>query len=94
MRKIAISSTHGGFSLSDTALTILGLKDDWDLKRDDPRLIALIESMGPEAVGGDYSSLAIVEIPDDVSWHIAEYDGAEWIAEDHRRWHAEEVPCK
>ena len=94
MRKIAINSTHGGFCLSDTALTILGLKDDWDVKRDDPRLIALIESMGPEAVGGEHTSLAIVEIPDDVNWVIKEYDGAEWVAEVHRTWRAGEVPCK
>jgi hypothetical protein len=27
-----------------------------------------------------------VEIPGDVSWHIGEYDGVEWVAEDHRTW--------
>jgi hypothetical protein len=23
-----------------------------------------------------------------VSWHVEEYDGMEWIAEDHRTWYA------
>ena len=32
------------------------------------------------------AKLKIVEIPDDVEWIIEEYDGKEWIAEDHRRW--------
>jgi len=27
-----------------------------------------------------------VEIPDDVKWHIHEYDGLEHVAEDHRTW--------
>ena len=107
MRKIAISSTHGGFSLSDTALTILGIPLPYrcqqsdlevdceeDLKRDDPRLIALFESMGPEAFGAEGTDLVIVEIPDDVKWLIKQYDCAEWIAEVHRTWRAEEVPCK
>jgi hypothetical protein len=30
--------------------------------------------------------LEIIDIPDDVKWHIAEYGGTEWIAEDHRTW--------
>jgi len=25
-------------------------------------------------------------VPDDVKWHIAEFDGWEWVAEDHRTW--------
>ncbi len=55
------------------------------VKRDDPTLITVIEALGKEA-NSRFSDLAIVEIPDDVAWHIEEYDGLEWVAENHRTW--------
>ena len=33
------------------------------------------------------ANLKMVEIPDDVEWEIADYDGKEWVAEKHRTWH-------
>jgi hypothetical protein len=54
-------------------------------QRNDPDLIAVIEEMGEESWGWA-SELAIVEIPDDVEWHIHEYDGLEHVAENHRTW--------
>lgn len=59
--------------------------DDYSIDRNDPALIQVIEEMGEES-WGSFAELSIVEIPDDVKWHIAEYDGREWIAEDHRTW--------
>lgn len=59
--------------------------DDYSIPRDDSVLIQIVEEMG-EAASGKYGRLKIVEIPDDVKWHIAEYDGNEWVAEDHRTW--------
>ena len=53
--------------------------------RADPDLIAVIEEMGEKA-NSWASEISIVEIPDDVKWHIHEYDGMEHIAEDHRTW--------
>ena len=53
--------------------------------RSDADLIAVIEEMGEKA-NNWAAEIAIVEIPDDVKWHIAEYDGIEWVAEDHRTW--------
>lgn len=53
--------------------------------RSDPDLIAVIEEMGDSA-NGWAAEIAIVEIPDDVKWHIHEYDGIEHVAEDHRTW--------
>jgi len=36
---------------------------------------------------GPYADLEIVEIPDEVDYEIAEYDGLEYIAESHRKWY-------
>lgn len=53
--------------------------------RADADLIAVVEEMGDEAQG-NYASLRIIEIPDDVEWEVHEYDGREHIAEVHRTW--------
>ena len=53
--------------------------------RDDPALIQVVESLG-ERANGWAADLAVVEIPDDVKWHIHEYDGIEHVAENHRTW--------
>ena len=60
---------------------------DYDMteNRADPDLIAVIEELGDKA-NTQYSDIAIIEIPDDVKWHIHEYDGLEHVAEDHRTW--------
>jgi len=58
-----------------------------DIARDDPILVRLIKDWGDD-VDGEYADLAIVQIPGNVDWIIEEYDGLEWVAEDHRTWHA------
>ncbi len=58
---------------------------DYTENRSDPDLIAVIEEMGNESWGWA-AEIGIVEIPDDVKWHIHEYDGIEHVAEDHRTW--------
>ena len=92
--KIVINTRHGGFGLSEEAEMkykgILGITDEHfypskDIPRDCPVLIALVEEMG-EGVNSRYSSLKVVEVPDDADWYIAEYDGSEHIAEVHRTW--------
>lgn len=55
------------------------------IKRDDPILIRVVNELGDKA-NGKYSKLKIVEIPSDVQYTIEEYDGDEWIAEEHRTW--------
>lgn len=57
----------------------------YDIERNDPILIQVVEELGDIAFG-DYSDLRIVEIPDDVQWKIDEYDGVESIHEVHRVW--------
>lgn len=53
--------------------------------RSDPDLVAVVEELGPRA-NGRHAALAVVEVPDDVAWTIEEYDGIEWVAEQHRTW--------
>ena len=59
---------------------------DRDLDRDDETLIAVIEALGSKLASGRFGAVEIVEIPDDVEWTIEEYDGLEWVAEQHRTW--------
>lgn len=72
-------------SVFDPGLRILTASFSPDIDRDDPLLIQVVEEMG-DAADGDYATLAIIEIPDDVEWEIDEYDGKEHIAEKHRTW--------
>ena len=55
--------------------------------RSHPELIKLFEAEGA-AIQGEHSKLAIREVPDEYAGriHIEEYDGQEWIAEDHKTW--------
>ena len=57
----------------------------YDLKRDDPVLVQVVEELGEEA-NSWASALEVVEIPDDVDWKIDDYDGQESIHEKHRSW--------
>lgn len=58
---------------------------EYDIERNDPILVQVVEEMGDEA-NGIYSSLKVVEITDGVEWVIHEYDGVESIHEKHRIW--------
>ncbi len=93
IRRIAICKQHGGFGLSEQAQArykeLAGITDtnwyDRDVARDDPYLIQTIKELG-EAANTRFCTLKIVEIPAEVEWEIAEYDGLEWVAEKHRTW--------
>lgn len=56
-----------------------------EIERTDKDLIKVVETLGEKA-SGQCSSLKVIEIPDDVSWEIDEYDGFESIHEVHRSW--------
>ena len=58
---------------------------DQSIARDDPALIAVVQNLGA-AANGAHARLKIVTIPADVAWQIDEYDGKEWVAEQHRTW--------
>lgn len=76
-------------SLEDRAANNKAMREqelyDRDIPRDDPHLVETVEALG-DAAGGRFASLKVVEIPDDVVWEIEEYDGLEWVAEQHRTW--------
>ena len=88
MRKIVINKCYGGFGLSDFALNLLGLScNDYPvINRDDARLVEIVEKWG-ELCNDKYAKLKVVSIPDDVQWHIEDYDGMEKVAENHRVWY-------
>jgi hypothetical protein len=90
MIKIVINRCYGGFGLSAGALAIHASRTgkelyDWEIPRDDPILVEIVEELG-ERANGPHSILKIVEVPEDVNWYIEEYDGLEWVAERHRTW--------
>jgi hypothetical protein len=57
-----------------------------EIERNDPTLVQVVEELSEKA-SGPHAELKVVEIPDDVKWKIEEYDGVEWVAEQHRTWH-------
>ncbi len=56
-----------------------------DIKRNDPILVQVVKELG-ELANGRFAELKLVDIPVDVQWTIEEYDGDEWVAEQHRTW--------
>lgn len=92
---IVINTCYGGFGLSQRAedeyrkLAMIEHDNaDWysrEIDRDDPYLVKVVNDLGMGA-NGPHANLKIVEVPGDVEWEIAEYDGNEWVAEKHRTW--------
>ena len=90
---IVINDCYGGFGLSERAIKeykkLAGITDgdfsDRNIARDDPYLVKIVRELGMGA-NGVHANLKIIEIPGDVKWDIAEYDGVEWVAEVHRTW--------
>lgn len=77
--KIVINDCYGGYGLSEDFLEKYG-KEFIERERNDPELIAAIEEFGEDEASGYYSSLSIVQIPDDCTdYCIHEYDGAESV---------------
>lgn len=92
--KVVINPCYGGFGLSAESLEEYKQKANitdpdfahWDIDRTCPILVEMVERMMSDTINDSFSSLKVVEIPDDVEWQIEEYDGAEWVAEKHRTW--------
>lgn len=91
-QKIVVAASHGGFGLSEKGLLRLGelderwrVDDPFDIPRDNPALVQVVEEMGKEA-SDPHAELKVVEIPEGVEWELGYYEGREWVAEKHRRW--------
>jgi hypothetical protein len=89
--KIIINTCYGGFGLSKKALALFNERAGavvtyaGHIERNNHILVEIVEQLG-EAASDGCSKLKVVEIPDDIQWHIHEYDGWETIHEDHRVW--------
>ena len=88
--KVVINVRFGGFGFSpageDEILRRGGATaNSWDIERTDPILVEMIEE-NASLYSGDHARLHVVEVPDDVQWHIHDYDGSEHVAENHRIW--------
>lgn len=80
--KLVVNRCYGGFSLSDEALSMLGFEyqyDAWDLDRNDPRLVEVVETLG-QAADGRCARLAVVTLPENATdYHVDDYDGYESV---------------
>lgn len=77
--KFVLNKCYGGFDLSEEAQEILG-QADYEIRRDDPNLLALIEEKGIQFVQGKYAKLKVVEVPESATdFTLDEYDGLERI---------------
>lgn len=94
-QRIVINRCYGGFGLSNLAAKryreLAWIPEEelfwtYDIPRDSKILLQVIDELGVEKASGPHAELKVIEIPDDVKWHIGEYDGMEWIAENHRQW--------
>lgn len=54
------------------------LEESYDIERNDPVLIQVVEELGTKA-NGPYANLHIVDIPDDLDWEIEDHMGIERI---------------
>jgi len=62
-----------------------GYVSEYDIPRDDPALITVVEKLGEKACGR-CAELRVIEIPAGVEYEIDEYDGNETVHEKHRSW--------
>lgn len=77
--KIVINDCYGGFGLSEEAMDMLEINDDYSIDRTNPVLIDVVEELGGRA-SGYCANLVTVEIPDEATdYYISEYDGMETV---------------
>ena len=98
-QRIVINRCYGGFGLSNLAAKryreLAWIPEEelfwtYDIPRNSKILLQVIDELGVEKASGPHAELKVVEVPDGVKWHIADYDGMEHIAEDHRQWGLDE----
>jgi hypothetical protein len=100
-QRIVINRCYGGFGLSNLAAKryreLAWIPEEelfwtYDIPRDSKILLQVIDELGLKKASGPHAELKVVEVPEGIKWHIADYDGMEHIAEDHRQWGLDEYP--
>ena len=80
--KVVLNKCYGLFGLSKEAIAMgATLGQDWadaEPSRVCPALVKVVEDLGPRA-SDEYSSLEVIEIPDETPYEITDYDGLESI---------------
>jgi hypothetical protein len=74
---------------SDAFRLIERLNQTHRIERDDPDLIAVVETLGVLATRGPYTSLKVVEVPmwlREKGWYIVDDEGFEHISEKCSTW--------
>src|SRR5690606_1347865 len=83
--KVVINKCFGGFGLSESAQKrfeeLTGkCPRVFEIERDDPALVQVVEEMGV-AANGTCASLKVITLPDGVDWEIQDYDGFETLTQ-------------
>lgn len=80
-----INKKYPGKTVHEYSFRWTARSDDDDDRRDDHRLIDVVESLG-DAANGDHAELCIVKLPKRVDrWYVDENDGYETVHEEHWR---------
>lgn len=86
--KVLYNTCYGGFNFSKQFVEEFNKRhpdrvkklEEWHEERIDRNIIALFEEKGSDWSSGVCAKLDVEEIPDDVEFHIREYDGMEGVA--------------
>lgn len=95
--QVVINTSYSNFAISSDAISLIQKKIKnpkgksqinayaFDNDRSHPLLVEAVQKLGTKA-NGLYTTLKIVEIPDDVEWRIDAINGKEIVREKHRMW--------
>jgi hypothetical protein len=95
--QVVINTSYSNFAISPDAISLIQKKIKnpkaksqinayaFDNDRSNPLLVETVQKLGAKA-NGLYTTLKIVEIPDDVEWRVDAINGKEVIREKHRIW--------
>ena len=95
--QVVINTSYSNFAISGDAILLIQKKIKnpkaksqinayaFDNDRSNPLLVEAVQKLGAKA-NGLYTTLKIVEIPDDVEWRVDAVNGKEIIREKHRIW--------
>ncbi len=95
--QVVINTSYSNFAISADAISLIQKKIKnpkaksqinayaFDNDRSNPLLVETVQKLGAKA-NGLYTTLKIVEIPDDIEWRVDAINGKEVIREKHRMW--------